>query len=112
MPATTGLALFDGMNDALVAAFGEPFTLRRATATPMIATGRGVFDARHYAIEGEGGVPLSEYQVTLSCRRDAIDPVETGDVVDARGESWTVRDIRPDSEGWVALALEMADPGS
>jgi hypothetical protein len=109
---TGGLPLFAGIAATALGAFGETFTLRRRVNTPIAATARGIYDGRHFAVEDAGAVPASEFQVTLSCRIVDVDPVDTGDAIEIRGQSYTVRDAREDGEGMVVLALELADPGT
>lgn len=108
----TGHPLFAGIGVAIEGAFGEPCTLRRATGGPLTETVRGVFDSRPFAIEGEGEAPVSEVQVTASFRRAEIEPVAEGDTLEARGQVWIVRDVRPDGEGMVVLALELESDGA
>lgn len=106
MPQSTGIALFDGLADAINATMGESFTLTRAGDVAVEV--EGVFDARHYEMVIDAGeAPISDYQVTVSCRRDAAGAVAPGDRVDVRGTQFAVTDVRPDSEGWVVLALRL-----
>jgi hypothetical protein len=108
MPQPTGLKLFAGAAAAVARVFGEPFTLTRAGDVPV--EGRGVFDGRHFEVQLPGGeIGVSDYQVALSCRRDVAGDVREGDRVAARGAAWKVTDVRPDSEGFVVLALARID---
>lgn len=111
MPQSTGLGLFDPVNDAIGAAFGEDIVLTREGEAPVTVT--GVFDGRHFEVElPDGEVGISDYQVTVACRRDDAGAVQKGDQVTARNATWRVTDTRPDSEGWVALALSLVTDGN
>lgn len=105
MPQNTGLALFGAINDAILAVFGEPeeFTLTKDTAT--VVTAKGVFDGRHYLIESEGDAGVTEYMTTLACKRADVMPVPIDSTVVVRSTTYLVKDVRPDSEGWVVLQL-------
>jgi len=105
MPQPTGLALFDGLTDAINSVFGESFTLTRAGDAAVEV--EGVFDARYYELIGDGNVAISDYQISVACRRDAVGAVAPGDRVDIRGTEFAVTDVRPDSEGGVVLALRL-----
>lgn len=107
MPQPTGLAIFDGIEDAVNAAFGEAITLTRAGEAAVEI--EGVFDARHFVSEVPGEVPVSDYQIFVTVRRDAAGEVAEGDRVEARGTLYRVNDVRPDSEGVVVLALGKLD---
>lgn len=105
MPQPTGIALFDGLTKAINAVFGESLTLTRAGDVAVEI--KGVFDARYYEVIGDGNVPISDYQISVSCRRDAAGNVQPKDLVEARGAVFEVTDVRPDSEGGVVLALRL-----
>lgn len=108
MPQNVGLDLFDGINNTVLSAFGEDFTWIRSTGD-IVSGLSGVFEARHYEAEVNGEIGVSDYQASLSCRRDAVPEVARGQQVTVRGATWDINDIRPDSEGWVVLVLGRVD---
>jgi hypothetical protein len=113
MPQSVGLPLFDAINDAILGVFGEtnPITLIKYDidgGTIAIVETEGVFDARHFSVEVNGEVPISEYQTILLCRRSAVDPFSHDDRITVRGTDYLIKDSRPDSEGMVVLVLALA----
>lgn len=95
--------MFEDLNDAVAGAFGETVTVRHGTATA--AAVRGVFDRRHYAVEGQGA-PVSTRITTVSVVDAEAGPLARGDRVGARGGIFCIDDLLPDGQGMTALRLE------
>lgn len=111
MPENVGNPLFETVNSTILGAFGEPAKFSWTPNTGDIVDDLdGIFDARHFAVESEGEVSVSDYQPSLACERADVSYGEAGgiaegDQVTVRGTAYVVKDMRPDSEGWLILDL-------
>ena len=96
---------FGPLNTAVVGVFAEPVTITGSTGT---VEARGIFDSRHFEVQGsEGDVGISELVTTLAVDLIETGPVMVGDTVAARETTYRVADLRPDGQGMVVLDLEI-----
>ena len=96
---------FQTLNSSIVAVFAEPIVITSGSDT---VTTRGIFDSRHFEVQGsEGEVGISEFVTTIAIDLAEAGPVAVGDTVEARGTSYRVADLRPDGQGMVVLDLEV-----
>lgn len=96
---------FGPLNAAVVGAFAEPVTITGSAGT--VGT-RGIFDSRHFEVQGaEGEVGVSELVTTVAIDLAETGSVSVGDTVIARATTYRVADLRPDGQGLVVLDLEV-----
>ncbi|CBS88718.1 head-tail joining protein [Azospirillum lipoferum] len=98
--------VFDDLNAACIAAFGEPAVIRRAGRSDVTVI--GIFDRRHYQVETDDG-PVSTLMTSLAVvDADIGGPVPAGAAVELRGLTFTVSEPRPDGQGMTVLLLREA----
>ena len=96
---------FGPLNTAVVGVFAEPVTITGSAGT--VET-RGIFDRRHFEVQGsEGEVGISELVTTLAVDLAETGPVAVGDTIVVRETTYRVADLRPDGQGMVVLDLEI-----
>ncbi|MGR8932652.1 MAG: head-tail joining protein [Gammaproteobacteria bacterium] len=95
--------MFDGLNDSVLSAFGEPFTFKGQSADVVLT---GVFDER-IDREAVGGIGLSDRVFTLSLRQSDVETagITLRDTVQVRGLDYQVLDIHTDVAGMTSLIL-------
>ena len=93
---------FSLLNDACLGIFGEHDQVVTVAGIEVEA----IYDSRHYAIE-EGEIGGSSLETTIAVRTAIADGIVIDStLIVARGVSYRAKDKRPDSEGWVVIALE------
>lgn len=92
--------------DACLGAFGDAGRAGFIRDGGTIEEVDAIYDSKHFEMIESGVVGASELVTTIGVRSAVV--AERGTAVVVRSTSYTVKDIRPDSEGMKVLELEKA----
>ena len=99
--------MFDALNRATAAVFGEPAVWTRAGQPPVTVS--GIFDSRYYEVPGpDGSAPMTALVTTLTVRAADAPSARREDTVTVRSVQYRIMDIRPDGQGMTTWGLERA----